>query len=69
MAAAAKGAKCAAIGVADSKHYAADPYPNQNFHCDADQDPDATFHFDVDSDTDPAPYQSNANLQPLVYSL
>ncbi len=47
MAAEAKGAKCAAIGVADSKHYAADPSPNQTFHFDADQDSDATFHFDV----------------------
>ncbi len=31
MAAEAKGAKCAASSVADSKHYAADPYPNPSF--------------------------------------
>jgi hypothetical protein len=67
MAAAAKGTKCAVIGFTDSKHYAADPYPNQTFHFDADQDPDAIFHFDVDLHPDPASYQSDANLQPLVY--
>jgi hypothetical protein len=37
------------------------------FSINADLDMDATFHFNADLLLDPAPHQSDANLQPLVY--
>jgi hypothetical protein len=37
------------------------------FHLNADLDMDATFHFNADLLPDPAPHQSDANLQPLAF--
>jgi len=44
-------------------------YPDwdPSFHFYADPDLAVHFHANLDPDTDPAPYQSNANLRPLVY--
>jgi hypothetical protein len=57
--------------VADPHHLDADPDlafhshedPDPTFH--SDEDPDPIFHSEEDSD--PVPYQSDANLRPLVY--
>jgi hypothetical protein len=42
-------------------HFNVDPDPSFHFNA----DPDPTFYFTADPD--PAPYQSDANLLPLVY--
>jgi hypothetical protein len=44
-----------------------DPDPEQAFHFNADQDP--AFHFNADPDLDPASYQIDGNLCPLIYRL
>jgi hypothetical protein len=49
--------------VADPHHFNADPDPS--IHCNVGTDP--TFHLNAGPDPDPAPHQSEANLQPLVY--
>jgi hypothetical protein len=38
------------------------PYPTDRL-----ADPDPAFHLNADPDRDPAPFQSDANLRPLVY--
>jgi hypothetical protein len=50
------------LRVADPHHFNADPDPDPAFLLDVDQEP--TLYINVDPDTDPAPHQSDANLQP-----
>ncbi len=49
--------------VADRYHYNADP--DQGFPFNA--YPDPSFHFNADPDPDPAPRQSDANLQGFIF--
>jgi hypothetical protein len=48
------------IKVEDPHHFNANPDPSFHFNA----DPDLTFHFHADPNTDPAPHQSDENLQP-----
>ncbi len=45
-------------------HFMSFPDPDPVFYFDA--DPDPAFHLDAGLDPDPGPYQSDANLRPLV---
>jgi hypothetical protein len=60
---------CFFIWFADPHLFSADPYlfsadPDPSFHFN--EDPDPTLHFNVDVTPYPAPYQSDANMRPLV---
>jgi hypothetical protein len=54
--------ECASIFVADPHHVDAGPDPTFHF----DLNPNPTFK--VGANPNPAPHQSNANLQPLVFT-